>query len=183
MTRRLARSLIMLNVKQHHHAALHACRTARDRWGTLAAEFRSQGPAREMNLRMELDQTRMKANESVVHYFNRSKVIDWELGVLGVKVADRQHLTTLLHGLAPKFRLRGTIIASQRGMTVGMALEELRAAESEIRLEMGGRRDSSGAALAAAEESGRRGAQERLCYKCDKPGHIKSNCPDSGNAK
>lgn len=45
------------------------------RWETLAAEFRSQGPAREMNLRMELDQTRMKANENVVHYFNGSKMI------------------------------------------------------------------------------------------------------------
>jgi len=126
----MARSLILLNVKQDHHASLHACKTARERWETLAAEFRSQGPAREMNLRSELDQTRMKSNVNIVQYFNRSKLIVWELGVLGVKMADRQHLTALLHGLATKFKLRGTIIASQRDMMVALVLEELRAAES-----------------------------------------------------
>lgn len=83
--------------------------------------------------------------------------------MLWVKVADRQHLTTLLHGLAPKFRLRGTIVAAQWGMTVAMALEELRAAEWEMRLETGGRRDTPGAALAAADDEGRLGQQERLC--------------------
>lgn len=131
---------------------------------------------------MEPDQTRMKANESVVHYFNRSKMIVWDLEILGVMVADRQRLTTLRHGLAPKFRLRGIIIALQRGMLVSMALEELRAAKSDMRLETGGRRDTSGAALAAAEEGGRRGAQERLCHKCNKPSHIKRNCPEWGKA-
>ena len=174
----MARSLIMLNVKQHHHASLHACKTARERWETLAAEFHSQGPAREMNLRMELDETRMKSNENIVQYFNRSKHIVCELGVLGVEVADRQHLTALLHGLATKFKLRGTIIASQRGMTVALALEELRAAESEMRLEAGTRKEVPAAALAATNDRGRGGTQERLCFKCKKPGHIKRNCPD-----
>ena len=174
----MARSLIMLNVKQHHHASLHACKTARERWETLAAEFRSHGPAREMNLRMELDQTRMKANENIVQYFNRSKLIVWELGVLGVEVANRQHLTALLHGSAIKFKLRGTIIASQRGMTVALALEELREAESEMRLEARTRKEVPAAALAANNDGGRGVTQERLCFKCKKPGHIKRNCPD-----
>ena len=174
----MARSLIMLNVRQHHYASLHACKTARERWETLAAEFRSQGPAREMILRTELNQVRMKGNENVVQYFNRSKLIVWELGVLGVEVADRQHLTALLHGLGPKLKLRGTIIASQRAMTVALALEELRAAESEMRLEAGTRKETSGAAMAATDGGGRWGAQERLCFKCNKPGHIKRNCPE-----
>jgi len=67
----------MLNVWQHYHAALHACKTARERWQTPAAEFRSQSPSRELNLRMELDRAQMKANESIVNYFNRSKLIVW----------------------------------------------------------------------------------------------------------
>jgi len=128
----MARSLISLIVRQHHYASLHGCKTARERWESLAAEFRSQGPAREMILRTELKQVRMKGNENVVQYFNRSKLIVWELGVLGVEVADRQHLTALLHGLGPKLKLRGTIIASQRAMTVALALEELLTAESEM---------------------------------------------------
>lgn len=65
-------------------------------------------------------------------------MIVWELGVLGVKVADHQYLTTLLHELVPKFRLCGTITASQRGITVVIALEELRVPESEMRLVAGG---------------------------------------------
>jgi len=75
--------------------------------------------------------------------------------VLGVEVADRQHLTALLHGLGPKLKLRGTIIASQRAMTVALALEELRAAESEMRLEAGTRKETSGAAMAATDGGGR----------------------------
>ena len=174
----MARSLIMLKVRQHHAASLHASKRARERWETLAAEFRSQGPAREMILRTQLNQVRMKGYEIVVQYFNRSKLIVWELGVLGVEVADRPHLTALLHGLGPKFKLRGTIIASQRAMTVALALEELRAAESEMRLEAGTRKETSGASMPATDGGGRWGAQERLCFKCNKPAHIKRNCPE-----
>ena len=82
--------------------------------------------------------------------------------MLGVEVADRQHLTALLHGLGPNLKLRGTIIASQRAMTVALALEELRAAESEMRFEAGTRKETSGAAMAATDGGGRWGAQERL---------------------
>jgi len=56
----------MLDVRHYHYASLHACKTARERWETLAAEFRSQGPAREMILQTELNQVRMKGNENVV---------------------------------------------------------------------------------------------------------------------
>jgi len=71
----MARSLIMHNIRKNHYASLHACKTVRERWETLAAEFRSQGPAREMILRTELNQVRSKGTENVVQYFNRSKLI------------------------------------------------------------------------------------------------------------
>jgi len=95
--------------------------------------------------------------------------------VLGVDVADCKHLTALLHELGPELKLRGTIIAPLRAMTVTLALEELRAADSEMRLEAGTCRETSGAAMAATDGGGRWGARKRLCFKYNRPGHIKRN--------
>jgi len=61
-----ARAFIMMHVKAHDAGRLRGERTARTVWEALAHQFRSRGPAQEINLRHRLSTIGMKDKEPVV---------------------------------------------------------------------------------------------------------------------
>ena len=182
-----AMSLMVLNVKTHHLPTFRTNATARGAWQALEAEFRSRGPARAVNLRRDLNSLVMTGGEAVVQYFNRAKGIVWELSVLGIAIDDAQLLSSLLAGLSEKFTLTVSILSVQRDMSVSHALEELLAAESRMALDKcKNKRPTDNLALAAGSEDGpsadykKTNRKERLCFKCNKPGHYKRDCKQNG---
>lgn len=83
-----ALSLIILNVKPQHFVMVRVAETARAAWAALKDEFRSTDRARVMNLRTEVNTTKMGSSESAVEYFNSGRAVVWELNMLGVIIVD-----------------------------------------------------------------------------------------------
>lgn len=184
----LAMALMVMNVDARHYATFRAHPTARGAWAALAARFRSRGPARELNLRRQLNTIRMGRGEDVVSYFNRAQTISWELGVLGVAIDDKHILSALLAGLSSKHDDARRFLSLQRGLTLDDALDDLLAAEARNELD-GDHKDRTvdGDALAAdtrpqrdpaKDEQHHKDRRARACFHCHKPGHQKRNCPE-----
>jgi len=183
-----ARAFIMMHVKAHHAGRLRGARTARAVWEALADQFRSRGPAREINLRHRLSTIGMNDKEPVVAYFNRGWTLAWELEEVGAGISDRTLRAALLAGLPEKYSMTVEVLQANRTMTIDETLEDLQAAEERLVLvrqrKKSERRHGGSAALAATGERGAdRDAEQELrwkkarCYRCNKRGHIKRVCP------
>jgi len=183
-----ARAFIMMHVKAHHAGRLRGARTARAVWEALEDQFRSRGPAREINLRHRLSTIGMNDKEPVVAYFNRGWTLAWELEEVGAGVTDRTLRAALLAGLPEKFSMTVEVLQANRAMTLEETLEDLQAAEERLALvrqrKKSERRHGGSAALAATGErdAGRDAEEEQRwkkarCYRCNKRGHIKRVCP------
>lgn len=184
----LAMALMVMNVDARHYATFRTHPTARGAWRALAARFRSREPARELNLRRQLNTIRVGAGEDITSYFNRAQTITWELGVLGVAFDGKHVLSALLAGLSSKHDDARRFLSLQRGLTLDDALDDLLAAEARDELDNGHKdKRADGAALAATDKQHRDSAKEeqhhkdrraRACFYCHKPGHQKRNCSE-----
>jgi len=184
-----ARAFIMVHMKAHHAGRLRGARTAREVWEALGDQFRSKGPAREINLRHSLDSIAMGDKEPVVAYFIRGWTLAWELEEVGAKISDRTLRAVLLAGMRERYSMTVEVLPSNRTMTIEKTLEDLQAAEERLvlarqRKTKTDRGHGSNAALAATGEwSAHRDAQrdhrwrKARCYRCNETGHIKRVCP------
>jgi len=184
-----ARAFIMMHIKAHHAGRLRGTRTAREVWEALGDQFRSKGPAREINLRHRLDSIAMGDKEPVVTYFNRGWTLAWELEEVGAEISDRTLRAVLLAGMPERYAMTVEVLQSNRTMTIEETLEDLQAAEERLvlarkRKTKTDRGHGGNAALAATgERSAHRDAQrdhrwrKARCYRCNETGHIKRVCP------
>ena len=109
-----ARALIILNVKDHHLAALSTTKTAAEAWKVLQTVYQAKSMARRVALRKELTSLQKMSTEPMDKYVARARAI-WEaLASTGYAISETEVVLAVLAGLPDEYDTACTVIESGR---------------------------------------------------------------------
>ena len=180
-----ALSLLSLNVTDH--VLLTVCSgiaTADALWIRLKEHFQSSAVAQQINLRSQYSNLRKLGSETMLQYFARTKVLVSKLNAAGVVVSDNDVAVQFLVGLPTEYDTVSTVMQLKaKELKLDDLYHELLPFEQKFTTQQEVQAmvttQTSGKALAYGPAFGSgSGAQksERVCYYCQKPGHIKKHC-------
>ena len=176
----VALATLHLNVAEIHHATFRVCRTARGAWAALEELFRSRNMARSMDMRRRLATISKRTDEGMIEYINRGTMLHYELGQLGQDQPEAELVAALLSGLPASYANTVELLEDQGVPSLRRVTERLMAAEVK-RLAASESRNKDRAVAYAAGPGDRRAApsaKARVCFHCDRPGHIQRFCPE-----
>jgi len=176
----VALATLHLNVAEIHHATFRVCRTARGACAALEELFRSRNMARSMDMRRRLATISKRTDEGMIEYINRGTMLHYELGQLGQDQPEAELVAALLSGLPASYANTVELLEDQGVPSLRRVTERLMAAEVK-RLAASESRNEDRAVAYAAGPGDRRAApsaKARVCFHCDRPGHIQRFCPE-----
>ncbi|KAK1863710.1 hypothetical protein I4F81_006264 [Pyropia yezoensis] len=123
---------------------------------------------------------RKRSDEGMIEYINRGTMLRYELGQLGQEPSEADLVTALLTGLPSTYATTVELLESGGIPSLRTATERLMAAEVKRLGTADKGHDNRPVAYAAGAGEGRfeQGMGERLCFHCERPGHIRRYCPE-----
>lgn len=133
-----------------------------------------------MDMRRRLATIQKRSDEGMIEYINRGTMLRYELGQLGQEPSEADLVTALLTGLPSTYATTVELLESGGIPSLRTATERLMAAEVKRLGTADKGHDNRPVAYAAGAGEGRfeQGMGERLCFHCERPGHIRRYCPE-----
>ena len=170
-----ALALILLNVEDHNLTRLKRCKTAKEAWEALAGVYQSKSTAQWIKLQYELKSLTLQADEPVFKYVARATGIQDQLAVTGEPVTDTQVALYALAGLPSEYdNVADMFEFSKEKLTLDELLPKLQNVEQ--RRTRGLEKTSETALYSSNRPQQGRPRDKRLCFYCDKPGHVVRDC-------
>ena len=172
---RQARALIGLCVADHIKPTLTSCDSAAEVWSQLEDAYKAKSNARRLALKRELANLKMASNEELTKYVARGRAIMNQLLAAGHEIEEEELVASLLAGL-PKayYSMVDVLRGGESELTLEAAIPKLQLVEQRL-VESGettlGGQDIGVNAYYAGRVAG-------VCWHCQKPGHMKRNCPE-----
>ena len=172
---RQARALIGLCVADHIKLTLTSCDSASEAWSKLEEAYKTKSSARRLALRRELNNLKMASNEELTKYVARGRAIMNQLLAAGHEIEEEELVASLLAGL-PKayYSMVDVLQGGETELTLEAAMPKLQLVEQRL--------VESGETLLGGQDTGVNayfaGRVAGVCWHCQKPGHIKRNCPE-----
>ncbi len=156
-TDRKAKSLIIMNVRDHHLATVEKCTTAKDAWTVLSDMHQSKVNARKLQLRREMNNLRKEGGEPLTKYFNRAMTKWTELTSTGHDMKETDAVWSALAGLPKQYSTAIAIMeSSSEELKFSSALSRLLLIEQRLE-----NHDDEGGTSRAFFHSTQRGWQDR----------------------
>ena len=166
-----ALAIIGLHVSDEFLPHIMDAKNAKELWKTLEKLYTEQSQAQRIHLRRQLQQIRLRPDETISKYVNRLKGIAHRLSSAGYVPGDDEQVCALLNGLPEAYKTLVTVLESQtKDLTMSSVTTQLLLQESKIRDKesMEGTDENAESAFGAKEM--------RRCFYCKRRGHIKKDC-------
>jgi len=187
-----ALALLILCVKDHHLAAMSACATACEAWTSLESVYKSKSVARRQQLKRELNHLKKLPTEPVTKFVGRARALWNDLAAAGEKIEEADIVWAALNGLPAEYatlievlETTGSPLKLDEALSKLLKVEQRIVSKDEVAgayvARSGQQRFSSRvqpAGRSAVRSSAARSStvEQRKCYYCGKPGHIKAEC-------
>lgn len=182
-----AKAKIILTIDPSLYVHIREAKTTVDLWKKLKSMFDDSGFARRINLLRTLISTRLEKCDSMTSYVNQIVDNGQKLRGTGFAINDEWIGSLLLAGLPEKYSpMIMAIEHSGIPITTDAIKSKLLDMEEEV--------TTTGSAFRAkswqskqkfshrnVSTVGNQNKKDVVCYKCKKPGHFKSRCPNSDN--
>lgn len=183
-----AKAVIGRSLDDQHHAFVRSCDTAKDMWEKLKRINQSGVEWNVDQVSNEYNLLKFAPGMTVNAYFSELSVILQRLETAGEKVSERLVMSKVLTDLPPEYtslKQSWRLMATQNKdkMTLDELQAQLNALEKESDAEV---LQETGPSKAFTVNSGKPGNgrfKKRnkqftgKCFHCDKPGHVKKDCP------
>ena len=175
-----AMALIRRAMLTEHLPLVAHCKTAQQLWEVITAQFQSKGCTRRFELRQRMMSMVMEwqEHESVMAYIGRGMGLLNEMTAAGIHRDEEGMVMALLNGLPdtynPMLDVIKTLTSTLEELTIEWITPYLRDRETEIlrQVETG----TSRGGMVMFSGSSINSAGQQVCYYCQQPGHLKSNC-------
>lgn len=173
-----ALGLIGMNVSESQQVMVLGCATAKEAWDTLGAAYNTSSKAKIQSLKQQLNSLKMEPLEKVTQYVARAVSLKNQLLAAGRVVEEEDLVMAVMAGLPDEYRIITTFMEN--------ANEEFTLAEMQAKLILTEQRIEpkypQETALYTKVNKARGGGgggsgNERVCWYCQKPGHLKADCP------
>ena len=166
-----ALALIGLHVGDEFLPHIIDAKNPRDLWKTLKKFYTEQSQAQRIHLRRQLQQIRMRSDESISQFVKRVKSIVHRLSAAGYVPGEDEQICALLNGLPEEYKTLVTVLESETtdlkisSVTTRLLLQEAKIKDNQ-NLD-GNNMD---------EESAFRAKEVTRCRYCKKKGHLIQEC-------
>lgn len=181
-----ALSLITLNVTDH--VLLTVCSgvdSADALWIKLKEHFASSALAQQINLRQQYSALRKLGSETILQYFARTKTLVSKLSAAGVVLSDNDVAVQFLVGLPSEYDVVSTVMQTNAKQLklddlyhTLLPFEQKFTHQQEVQAMVVSQKPVRTVAVSQAHGAAHDGASKttRVCFYCQKPGHIKLHC-------
>ena len=178
-----AHAHIIQRVKDHHLETLAGLNSAREAWSVLEATYQAKSNARKLTLRKELTQLKMNPGEPLTKYVARARDIQAQLRAAGHTVEDTDLAFTALAGLPDAYETMATVLLAT-SPTKDLRLDDMMPMLLQVEQRLPTERHGPETALSATpgrghppgRPTGAARKEDRTCFYCKKPGHLKADC-------
>ena len=178
---RKAKAILIKCVADHHVRSIYNAPSARAAWLALAATYAAASTARVLTLKNSLSELKLQPGEAITVYVSRAQDLQSQLAAAGSPVTEQDVSLSVLRGLPDEYAMIVTVItASDGALKLCSALPKLLAVEQLVAKESGGEPKAYFSRAASSSSSrpprGGGGGGVKLCFYCEKPGHIAAEC-------
>ena len=164
------KGILVLYLDDYHLQMADDALTAKELWEKLEATFKAGTNARRLLLRQQLNSLRKEHKEPITQYISRAKGIASNLKSIGQTTEDKDLVLPIMAGLPKEYSVLVTVVgASKTEHTLEEVLAMLLTHEQQISSEV--QAEPQSVPIYGAGSGG------RVCYYCQKAGHIKADCP------
>jgi len=175
-----ARMILTCAVDDKHTTLISSCKTARDIWKRLEAEYYDKEPCSVEAILTEYYTIKMRPNQSVSEYISKVENLTSKMAELGKPISETAALAKIVSGLPSKYAdlRRAWDFTPPDFKSMNLLLTNLKKEEKSLK-----ENTSSGEALYARRSSNnsrRRNNDAKKnskCKWCNKVGHWWSECP------
>lgn len=179
-----AREIISQSVDDRHHEMIRSSATAFGMITTLQQLYEQKSSSNVFMATREFHEVKWTSDTTAMSFVARLKAVASKLETLGEKVSDAMLMSKIINELPHSFQILketweiNTLHGSD--LTVNDLLSQL------VRMEAGKKHDKK-----VSESSGaffnkslppKRGPETRVCFNCNKAGHLKKDCRSKGQA-
>lgn len=151
---------------------------AKAMFDSLAAVFERKSLAGQLMLRKELLLLKMNDAESITEHFLKFDKLIRDLKAIGAKMEEMDVVCHLLLTLPKRFNTVVTAIETMNTKDVTLDFVKSRLMDEDRKRDTG----SSGGSSKSNESHAMNARNpDIICYRCQQPGHIKSQCKQRGN--
>jgi gag-polypeptide of LTR copia-type len=167
-----AQAEMMLRVEDQFLSIVNDAQDAKAAWRDLRSAFETQGAARRVTLRKELNNIAKKKDETISQHIDRGKTLKNELSAAGLYVPEFEVVEALLMGLPEEYEVIRQIITSQDMTSISLSqlLSKLSAIESSRQ------KIKEAEAMALTAETRYKPLRDVECHYCHRMGQIARHC-------
>lgn len=178
---RNAKAMIILSIAEPQQVHIKACKTATEVWQTLEARFERRTAAEGIHLKAKWSGLRMQPGQSIEEYYEVAMALVDEMQLAGIDSPEHDQITQVMIGLTPEYiPLISSLnaIASTKLLAWADVVPMLNQQETINKmLKRSSTATQDGGEAALAVQGRFKSGGDRLCFNCQKPGHIAKKCP------
>ena len=188
----LARTILSKSLDDDHHNFIRSCLTSKDMWSTIVSLKEQATVSTKLLANQEFHSFKWESGMSVSSFLSQLNVIAGKLESLDAKQDESSLIGKVIHCLPQEFDSfrQSWRLTSTGDSTFTKLQSELLAAEADMKARdplasatgdaFYGKGSSRGQGQTGTRSFGggkKKSGKEVICYSCQKPGHMKRDCP------
>lgn len=164
-------SILVLSVSSEMIYMISECATANEAWDKLGKHFERDSLSNKIFLKKKYFRSEMKESESLTNHLKNMKQITDRLAAIKAPISEEDQVVTLLGSLPDSYSSLVTVLEAQADLTLDAVKQSLINEEQKRDGKTGIK------SMGVSQDTALYVRAERRCFKCQKTGHYKSECP------